>query len=148
RGRPADEAELPAEGGVAASGGATLTVEREGADPVVVRIAPPGLGGRRLVEVDGKAWEIEDWLHEAFVTSGPLAWRDRAAMPGVSVEASRVALISGANRLTLSRAGGRWALTAPVGARADQQRVEALLGLLGQFQVGRFYDDPPADDIT
>jgi hypothetical protein len=151
RGRPVDEP-LP-------EGAATLTIEREGVeggDPLVVRIAPPALGGRRLVEVAGGGggsggagvYEIEDWLHEAMVTSGPLHWRDKSAMPGVSVEASRIALISGGNRLTLSRAGGRWAMTAPVGARADTEAVEALLGLLARTQISRFYDEPPADDIA
>lgn len=151
RGAPVDDA-MP-------EGAGTLTLEREsprgtgggvpeGADPLALRIAPPGLGGRRLVEVAGQVYQVDDWLHEAFIESGPADWRAKSAMPGVSVDASRVTITSGGRRIAMNRAGGRWALTAPVGARASGPAVEALLGLLAKAGVTRFYDEAPADDVT
>ncbi len=140
RGAPVDET-MP-------EGAGTLTLERQGADPLALRIAPPGLGGRRLVEVAGQVYQVDDWLHEAFIESGPADWRAKSAMPGVSVDASRVTITSGGRRIALNRAGGRWALTAPVGARASGPAVEALLGLLAKAGVTRFYDEAPADDVT
>ncbi|MFG0282965.1 MAG: hypothetical protein ACF8R7_00955 [Phycisphaerales bacterium JB039] len=145
RGAPAEE--------VPGAGAPTLRIARADGEPLTLRISPPGLGGRRLIGVVGsggevRGYQVDDWLHEAFIGAGPDQWRARSAMPGVSLEASRLTLATQQMRIAISRGGGRWGLTAPVGAPASEQAVEALLGLLSQLGIMRFYDEAPAEAIT
>lgn len=75
-------------------------------------------------------------------------WRSLALVDLREITFDRIAVTNGAKAFELERATtGRWRLAPPVQARADEARVDALLGLLHGARVGGFVPDSPDADL-
>lgn len=132
-------------------GGTTLTlhggdVDSEGSrDPLaVLRFDPNRMAGQCAVEVKEagatRVLRVPDALQRAFEGAGPMAWRDRRALPGLSSNLSRVTIRTPDVRIELARVGGRWGVRSPVQALADAEVVEALCRSLQGIETERFLD--------
>lgn len=92
------------------------------------------------------------FLSAVVAVLGTLAWLNPApretAYPLSSLRAETVKQIRiekpGQPPMTLEKTGGRWRVTAPFAARADEARIGRLLGLLAATSTERF----PATDLA
>lgn len=134
-----------------------VTIEQAGMSPVVLRLADRSIAGTALVEVEnrnvaeGDAQRVvravvDDRLHQLFRGAGPREWRERAALSGIGLDASRVRLENDRGAvIALGRVQGSWSLREPFSAPADPASVQQLLQLLGGVQIADFLDmGPPA----
>ncbi len=119
----------------------TRRVFRLGSRPlagrVLLEVVQPGADRR---ELEGRVFWVEADIARVLIDTGLLAWRERAAFPGIGPDTARVTMTGDSGRLALARVAGRWALREPVAAPADEQKVRALLGALAAIQVKDFGD--------
>lgn len=103
------------------------------------------LGGRRLIEVDGRrTGAIDDQIFRALTSPGPASWRVKSPLTSVGERTSRIALRApgqGAG-VDLARIEGRWFLRQPVQSRANDAAATELLGAVGSLTIERFLDRP------
>lgn len=108
----------------------SLQVERE------------SVGGNTLARVDGErtvlipASSVADLLSE-----GPEAWRIRSPLAGVAVDASRITITAGNERVALAKVENRWIMRGPVSARADEAVIRAVLDELLKMRIAEFAGD-------
>lgn len=113
-----------------------------------VRFGSRPLGGRVPAEISTPDGTAQGWagadLAAAFITSGPLHWRDPAALPLAGPETARVWLTSSDRSIALARVQGRWSVREPIAAPADPEVVGKLLAALAGARIVDFLDDPDA----
>jgi hypothetical protein len=126
--------------------GALLEIELEDGASATVRIGPRVLGGRVPVEVgEGdrlRSGRADAGVHALFGTGSLAAWRDDAVISRGWVDASRIVLRAGETVVGLARVEGKWWLTEPARAPADEAAVRRALGALAAVRVARFIDAP------
>jgi len=112
--------------------------------------SPVALGGRRAITVVSPSGEmtharVEGEIFDALLDTGPLAWREMFALPGVSLDTSRIAMRTQRGLVTLLRSRGQWLMSDPVPAPAHEPAVTDLLQRLAGIRLERFIDEPEAD---
>lgn len=118
----------------------TLSIA-SGAGVQTLRISDQRLAGSVLVESrSGPVW-VDANVSEMLVATGIKAWRDIAAIPGVSTDIARIAISSdtGAS-LSLARVQGKWYVREPIAEAADPEGVARLVSILGAARVREFCD--------
>src|SRR5690606_12886060 len=114
-------------------------------EPVELWIEPSARavgGGAAIRDALGREGRAAIDLARAFEQASADAWRSPAAMPGVDIESSRVAMQRATGATSLARVGGRWFLREPVHAKADDRAVAALLGNIIDLRAARFGGEP------
>ncbi len=133
--------EQPADGSIGKPAG-TLTI-KSGDAFQVLKIGDQRLAGRVLVESNRAAWVDAD-LAEMLITTGIRAWRNRAALPGVGPDASRVSIQGHTGAaLTLARVQGKWFIREPIAEPADPDAIARLFGVLAAARIEDFCDAGP-----
>lgn len=92
----------------------------------------PALRTRRAI--------VDDELHRVFREPGPLAWRERAPLSGVALDASRIHFENARQRLVLAKLNGQWSVREPISAPADPAIVQRVLGQLTALSIEEFLD--------
>lgn len=124
-----------------------VTITLTGGQSHAVRFDTNALGGRRLVEIDGRrTGAVDDQIFRALTSPGPASWRVTSPLTSVGERTSRVALRApgqGAG-VDLAKLEGRWFLRQPVQSRADDAAAIDLLRSIGSLTIERFLDNPGA----
>ena len=112
-----------------------------------LRMAPTPVGGRVLAAMDtAPAVMLDTSLLDLATKPGPSGWRIMRALGGASgPDLSRISLTSKDDTLAFSKLDGRWWLSRPVNAHANQQATGALLDALSKLPVERFIEDTHPD---
>lgn len=157
------------------SGPTSVTISLEDSGPIVVELGEQSVAGKALVEVteseDGKAGAVhgprlktvraivDDTVHLLFRDNAPREWRDRTALFGAGLDASRVRLENNkGTTLALGKVQGDWSVREPWSAPADPAAVQRLLAAVTSIQIVDFLDqgvpsattqlDKPAATLT
>lgn len=127
---------------------ASVEIGLDGGSHRSFRLGSRPLSGRVLLELvepgsdrpemKGRVFWVEADIARVLTDTGLLAWRERAAFPGLAADVARITMTGDAGRLALARVGGRWALREPVSAPADEQAVRTLLASLAAMQIKDF----------
>jgi hypothetical protein len=122
---------------------ALVTLTMKDGSARMVRIGTAPVGGKTVVDIDGKAPFMADASILAMATQpGPKGWRINRALPGASAsELSRVSVSSNNESLAFSRQENRWFISRPVSARASAAGVGAMLDALGRITIEKFADE-------
>lgn len=153
----------------------TLTLTGSRGVTTVIRLADQSLAGKALVEVetppanaaaDGRPGAparsramVDDALHLLFRDHAAREWRDRTALFGASLDASRVRLENNKGvALALGKVDGAWSVREPLAAPGDPATIQRLLNSVLGVQIVDFLDqgvaaastqlDPPAARLT
>lgn len=122
-----------------------VAITLTGGDSHRVSFDSSTLGGRRLIEVDGRrTGAIDDQIYRALTSPGPASWRVRSPLTSVGERTSRIALRApgqGAG-VDLAKIEGRWFLRQPVQSRANDAAATELLDAVGSLTIERFLDRP------
>ena len=114
-----------------------------------VRISPSPVGGRTLVDIDGKAaFNTDASILKQATEPGPAGWRVMRALPTATSDLTRLTVISRDEALAFSKQEGRWFLSRPVSARTSAQGVGTLLDGIGRVAIEKFIEDSPAPDTA
>lgn len=109
------------------------------------------LAGRVLVQgADKRIGWVDAQLADMLVTTGPQAWRNAAALPGVGTDASRISLEAhNGAKLKLARTQGKWGLREPFAEPVNSDQVAKLLQVLNSVRITDFCDSgpPPASGL-
>lgn len=179
--RQLNDVQVRATAGSDASLGArptTVTINTEGSPPIVVKLADQSVAGKALVEVTepasgaptgsgGPVGEkertvraiVDDTIHLLFRNNAAREWRDRTALFGAGLDASRIRLEnSKGTKLSLGKVMGEWSVREPWSAPADPAAVQRLLSAVTSIQIVDFLDqgvqaastqlDKPAATLT
>ncbi|MEZ6243340.1 MAG: hypothetical protein R3B57_09880 [Phycisphaerales bacterium] len=130
------------------------TIEVEMSDGVVsrMRLGGEAVGGRVAARVGVGAGEETVWApREIAAAIDPvalLAWREMRLMPPIGgSEASGLTIEGGESGVTLRRVRGKWSLERPIEARADEARVQDVLGRLGSIEAEELDAGGAADGV-
>ncbi len=145
----------------------SVTMSMKDSPAIVVKLADQSVGGKAFIEVaesvDGKVREnqaiVDDTVHLLFRDNAPRKWRDRTALFGAGLDASRVRLENNkGTTLALGRVQGEWSVREPWSAPADPAAVQRLLAAVTSIQIVDFLDqgvpsattqlDKPAATLT
>ncbi len=123
---------------------------------VTIRFGNKRLGGNVLAEVidpsrgGGEASGggepepylavISDDLLDAVTQPGMSGWRETSVMPDAGQLASRLTFTRPDTSFTVARVNGRWRVTAPFGAPADQEQIPQILRALESVRIVDFLD--------
>lgn len=146
-GKDAVVLELPAK----AAGSDANTGEKDFKEAATVRIRFGGrrLGGNVLAEITDPTRPGGDEPHLAVVSEellraitqpGLSGWRETAVLPDASRLTSRITFSRPDTSFTLARVNGRWRLTSPFSAPADEEKLPTLLKALEQVRITDFLD--------
>lgn len=144
-------ARQPVDGATMAPSGATVVkLTREGADAIVLHIAPTAVGGRVAVfEESSKITRLaESGLATLFSRDSLAAWRAQQPIAALAGQPSRIVVDASGRRLELARLQERWTLATPVVAPAERARVEALLQGIGRLTATRMLSDVTSRENT
>lgn len=127
----------------------TLKVE-SGAQPLFFKLgarAPIGNDFYFQRVGDDGVFTAEGALLDA-LPDGTSGWRNRTLFQVSAAAIERVEL-RGRTQFEAHRVGtdGRWRLVRPIDARADADRMEALVGLLQRSRISEFVSDAPGADL-
>lgn len=122
-----------------------------GDEGAVIRIRFGGrrLGGNVLAEITDPTRAGGDEPHLAVVSEellraitqpGLSGWRETAVLPDASRLTSRITLSRPDTSFTLARVNGRWRLTSPFSAPADEEKLPSLLKALESVRITDFLD--------
>jgi hypothetical protein len=173
---PADPASIREVIDVSAALQTTRAVDPASIDPearAALGLTPPAAtlkltwpGGERSVElgrrtVAGRAWahvvgrseaaSIDASLHTIAVDGDPRQWRSTRLYEPGPADVGGIELRYGlapSQRLTLTRAAGKWRIESPVSTRADADAVRGYLEALARAQADAFVTDSPNDWST
>jgi hypothetical protein len=83
-------------------------------------------------------------IHPTLLDAATFAdWRTTDLLPGLDAQRlGRIAIERGDDTIELGRLEGRWRMTRPVPARADDAVVASLVDRLAALEVASFVDDP------
>jgi hypothetical protein len=129
--------------------GATLTLSGKG-QPTILRVgAKSPVAGRvyvQLVGTDG-VFVVDDALL-GLLPASPDDWRDRGLIDLAGRRYDRISLAAAGRTVfeAVKDPAGRWQLRQTLSARADGERLEALVGQLEQVRVAGFVSDAPVVD--
>jgi hypothetical protein len=132
------------------AGGARITLD-DGTETGLRFLGAPIAGRVRVSKIPGGGgieYLIAADIYDALIATGPRAWRDDAAIPGLGAQTARVSTRSGDNRLSLARVQGRWAVTEPVAAPADEEAILRLVTALASVRIADFLDEQPDPSTT
>lgn len=138
----------PAEGNDRPGAEATpVVIGIDGGTARTLKISGRSLAGQALASVVGPGRnETAGWIgtdvRDMLVTSGPLQWRDAAAL-AVGPEVSRVSLQGATSSVSLGRVQGTWALREPIQEPAEPEAVAKLTTALGAVLITDFLDQGP-----
>lgn len=141
----------PVDGSTSAPGGATVVrLTREGAEAIVLHIAPTAVGGRVAVfEESSQITRLaEAGLATLFSRDSLAAWRSQQPIAAMAGQPSRVVVDASGRRLELARLQERWTLATPVVAPAERARVEALLQGVARLTATRMLSEDTSRENT
>jgi hypothetical protein len=130
---------------------------------VSLRLAERSLAGQALIEVETAPGEgagsgakpamtralVDDTLHLLFRDHAPREWRDRTALSGDGLDASRISLRNNlGSTLSLGRVNGAWSIREPFSTPADPAAIQRLLSMVGSVQIVDFLDQGVAAAST
>lgn len=114
-----------------------------------VRISAAPVGGRTLVDIDGKtAFNADAAVLKQATEPGPSGWRVMRAVPTATSDLTRLSIVSREETLSFSKQEGRWFLSRPVSARTSAQGVGTLLDGIGRIAIERFVEDGSRPDAA
>lgn len=119
--------------------------------PLTLRLANLSVAGKAMIEIDDPTAVgshktpiraiVDDHLHLIFRDHAPREWRERQALYGLGLDASRLALDNDKGvRLALGKVDGAWSVREPVSAPADPAMIQRLLSSLASVQIVDFLD--------
>lgn len=130
----------------------SITIRLDDGSERTLRIGKKHLAGRvpaELITPDTRAVGfIGADVAEAFINTGPLAWRDLALFPLAGPEAARIRVAASDRRIALTRVQGRWSLAEPLAAPADHDAVAKLIALLAAAKITDFIETPAEHDAA
>jgi hypothetical protein len=130
----------------------TVTVTRSDGGPVVLRLAEQSVAGKALIEVEDPARTaagkpatvralVDDTIHLLFRDHAAREWRDRTALYGAGLDASRINLENDKGvTLALGKVEGAWSVREPMSAPGDPSAVQRLLSAVIGVQIVDFLD--------
>jgi hypothetical protein len=84
-------------------------------------------------------------FQESTFNKEPFALRDKRILKFDREQADSLAMVRGANAITLARTGSEWKVVKPVEARSDYSAIEGFLTRLGSSNMTRLVEENPKD---
>ncbi len=141
----------PVDGATTAPSGATVVrLTRDGAEPIVLHIAPTAVGGRVAVFEEGSKITrlAEAGLATLFSRDALAAWRAQQPIAALAGQPARVVVDASGRRLELARLQERWTLATPVVAPAERVRVDSLLQGIARLTATRMLSEVTSRENT